>query len=64
MSGIVFCYTLVMVVMLQRTEKLGELIIMVCEMITELNKFFITFGMLIGAFIIVGRQLNEEFKEE
>ena len=53
-----------MVVMLQRTEKLGELIIMVCEMITELNKFFITFGMLIGAFIIVGRQLNEEFKEE
>jgi hypothetical protein len=37
---------------------------MVSQMINELNKFIITFGMLIGGFIIVGRQLNEELKEK
>ena len=31
-------------------------------MVTELQKFVITFGMLIGGFIVVGRQLNEEIK--
>lgn len=37
---------------------------MVNEMISELRKFIITFGLLIVAFIIVGRQLNREIKIE
>lgn len=41
--------------MLQRTQKLGELIVMVFQMISELNKFIFTFGLAIGCFIIVGR---------
>ena len=50
--------------MLQRTDTLGDLIMMATQMVTELQKFVITFGMLIGGFIIVGRQLNEELKVE
>ena len=37
---------------------------MVNQMANELWKFLITFGMLIGGFIIVGRQLNAELKTE
>jgi len=48
-------YSFIMILMLQRTPKLGELIMMVNEMISELRKFIITFGLLIIAFIIVGR---------
>jgi hypothetical protein len=44
-----------MIVMLQRTDTLGDLIMMVNQMINELQKFFVTFGMLLGGFIIVGR---------
>lgn len=51
-----------MIVMLQRTDALGDLIMMVNQMIGEMQKFLITFGMLLGGFIIVGRQLNEELK--
>jgi len=51
-----------MIVMLQRTDTLGDLIMMVNQMMNELQKFITTFGMLIGGFIIVGRQLNEELK--
>jgi len=57
-------YSFMMIIMLQRTPKLGELIMMVSEMISELRKFIITFGLLIIAFIIVGRQLNREIKME
>lgn len=49
--------------MLQRTDALGDLIMMVNQMISEMQKFLVTFGMLIGGFIIVGRQLNEELKQ-
>ena len=44
-----------MIVMLQRTDTLGDLIMMVNQMMSELQKFIITFGMLIGGFVIVGR---------
>ena len=37
---------------------------MMNQMVNELQKFIITFGMLIGGFVIVGRQLNEELKVE
>jgi len=35
---------------------------MVNQMISELRKFLITFGLLIGLFIIIGRQLSSELK--
>ncbi len=57
-SALMVQYAFIMIIMLQRTPKLGELIMMVSEMISELRKFIITFGLLIIAFIIVGRQLN------
>ena len=53
-----------MIVMLQRTQKLGELIMMVNEMISEFKKFMITFGLMIGLFIIIGRQLSSELNIE
>ena len=37
---------------------------MVNFMISELKQFMITFGLVVVTFIIVGRQLNEEFKNE
>lgn len=55
---------MISIVMLQRTQKLGELIIMVANMTEELKKFFITFGLAIGGFIVLGRQLNQEIKVE
>lgn len=54
-SALVVLYTLIMILMLQRTQKLGELIMMVDQMINELGKFIVTFGLLIVGFIIVGR---------
>ena len=37
---------------------------MVSNMTDELQKFFITFGLAIGGFIVLGRQLNAEIKVE
>jgi hypothetical protein len=37
---------------------------MVNFMIIELKQFMITFGSIMLAFVIVGRQLNREFKIE
>jgi hypothetical protein len=48
--------------MLQRTNKLGELIMMMQEMIKEMIKFFATFGLIIGIFLIIGRMLLHEIK--
>jgi hypothetical protein len=63
-SALVCLYSLMMIVMLQNTQKLGELIMMVNHMISELQKFITTFGLMIVIFIIVGRLLNAEFKTE
>jgi len=57
-----FLYTIIMIYKLQGTQKLGELIIMVNFMFIELRQFLFTFGLVIVAFVIVGRQLNREFK--
>jgi len=54
-SALVILQTLIMIMMLQRTEKLGEIIIMTEYMTEELGKYFATFGVLIAAFIIIGR---------
>jgi hypothetical protein len=53
-SAIVIQYAIVVILMMQRTQKLGELIMMIVQMVYELKKFIITFGLLIGLFIIVG----------
>lgn len=61
-SSQVVLYTLFVIIMLQRTQKLGELILMIGYMVDEFKKFIITFGLLIGLFIIVGMQLTKELK--
>ena len=50
--------------MLQRTKGLGELIKMLMEMLTEMLKFFFTFGLVISVFYFVGRMLMKELKLE
>lgn len=64
MSLTVFLYSIIMIYKLRGLQKLGELIIMVNFMIIELKQFLITFGSIMLAFVIVGRQLNREFKVE
>jgi hypothetical protein len=44
--------------MLQRTEDLGEVILMFGEMIGELSRFFLTFGLIVGLFLLVGVFMN------
>mmetsp|Transcript_11812 Transcript_11812/g.18171 ORF Transcript_11812/g.18171 Transcript_11812/m.18171 type:complete len:182 (+) Transcript_11812:6197-6742(+) len=56
----VVLFSLVMISMLQRTQKLGELIMMVNQMIQELKKFIFTFGLLIIGFMVVASQLKLE----
>jgi hypothetical protein len=50
--------------MLQRTQKLGELIMMLGQMVSELKKFLFTFGLILVLFMLVGRQLTEQLKKE
>jgi hypothetical protein len=50
--------------MLQRTQYLGELIMMLDQMKNELSKFFLTFGLIIITFLFLGRLLSSELKFE
>ena len=63
-SILVILYAVVMIMMLQRTQKLGELIMMVSQMVSELRKWLLTFGLMLVLFILLGRQLNEILKKE
>jgi len=54
-SATVFLYSLIMVYKLKGLQQLGELIIMVGFMISELRQFLVTFGLILVLFIIVGR---------
>jgi phosphatidylglycerophosphate synthase len=63
-SILIVLYATIMIMMLQRTQKLGELIMMVAQMVSELRKWLLTFGLLIILFILLGRQLNEILKIE
>mgnify|MGYP006092092429 CR=1 FL=1 len=63
-SILIILYATIMIMMLQRTQKLGELIMMVGQMVSELKKWLLTFGLLIILFILLGRQLNEILKKE
>lgn len=63
-SVLVVLYATMMIMMLQRTQKLGELIMMVGQMLNELKKFLFTFGLILMLFILVGKQLNEKLKKK
>jgi hypothetical protein len=63
-SLLILLYSVLTIIMLQRTQELGNMITMFISMINELKKFLVTFGLLIIAFVIVGRQLNGQFKSE
>lgn len=54
-SLLILLYSVLTIIMLQRTQELGNMITMFISMINELKKFLVTFGLLIIAFVIVGR---------
>mmetsp|Transcript_11821 Transcript_11821/g.18205 ORF Transcript_11821/g.18205 Transcript_11821/m.18205 type:complete len:272 (+) Transcript_11821:948-1763(+) len=60
----VLVFSLKMIVMLQRTRSLGELIMMVSQMINELKKFLFTFGLLIIGAVVVTSQLKLELLKD
>ena len=63
-SVLVIQLTILSVMMLQRTNHLGELIMMLTQMISELGRFFVTFGLLIGLFLLIGRILNQQLQSK
>mmetsp|Transcript_22212 Transcript_22212/g.34380 ORF Transcript_22212/g.34380 Transcript_22212/m.34380 type:complete len:94 (-) Transcript_22212:9-290(-) len=52
--------TMLAVSQLQKAPSLGQIILMFNSMVNQLLYFFATFGTLIGAFVVVGRLINEE----
>ena len=63
-SSTIVLTSFIMISMLQRSASLGDLIMMVKVMVEELGKFILTFGVVIGAFIIVGTILKLELYNE
>lgn len=61
-SVIIIQLCVISIVMLQRTQYLGELIMMLDQMMNELFRFFATFGLVIGLFLLLGRMLSSELK--
>ena len=55
-------YSVMTLVMLQKTPKLGDLISMFTKILNELNKFIMSCGLIIIAFTVVSYSLNTEFK--
>lgn len=62
MSAIAVLYSTMTVIMLQRTQSLGDLITMFTQIVNEAKKFIITFGLVIVVSVVVGYALNTEFK--
>jgi len=62
MSMLIIQLCAISIIMLQRTQYLGELIMMLDQMKNELVRFFITFGLIIALFLLLGRMLGEELK--
>jgi len=61
-SAIITQSSIISIIMLQRTQYLGQLIMMLQQMMTEFSKFFLTFGLIIAMFLIIGRMLGSELK--
>lgn len=52
------------IIIMQRIQYLGDLIMMLDHIKNELIRFFATFGLMIGLFLLVGKLLNEQLKYE
>lgn len=61
-SCVIIQSSMLCIIMLQRTQYLGELIIMLYQMINEFLRFFGTFGLVILMFWLIGRILGADFK--
>lgn len=61
-SCIIIQSSVTCIIMLQRTQYLGELIIMLYQMVNEFLRFIATFGLVIIMFWLMGRILGADFK--
>ena len=59
---IVIQNTLILLFMLEKTQGIGELILMITHMINEFKKFIMTFGFLVCLFVIILMNLGKELK--
>lgn len=57
-------YVAMLIIMLERTEGLGELIMMIIQIMSELYRFILTFGSFILLFLIILLTLNKELVYE
>ena len=60
-SIIVVLYVSLLIILLQRTDGLGELIMMILHINKELYRFFFTFGSVIILFLLIYITLEQEF---
>ena len=58
----VVLYTLIMIIMLQRTKSLGDMITMLVTVAQELKKFLLTFILIFIAFILFTQNMGTELK--
>lgn len=63
-SLVVILYTIVFLQMLEKTEGLGNLILMTKFVAIELARFFLTFGSFISLFLILYWTLQEDIRTE
>ena len=57
-------YSSISVLMLQRMSYIGELITMMSYMIPEMVRFFSTFALIMILFLLTGRFMGSELREE
>mmetsp|Transcript_31436 Transcript_31436/g.48064 ORF Transcript_31436/g.48064 Transcript_31436/m.48064 type:complete len:92 (+) Transcript_31436:2754-3029(+) len=58
----VFLHTLILLLMLKRSPTLGQLILMIQEMLTELQRFAMTMSFIVAVFVLLGRICQRIFK--
>jgi len=62
LSVLIIQSSIAILYMLQRTQYLGQTIMMLTFMISEILRFFATFGIIMIIFIIVGGMLKSDLK--
>mmetsp|Transcript_12390 Transcript_12390/g.19306 ORF Transcript_12390/g.19306 Transcript_12390/m.19306 type:complete len:183 (+) Transcript_12390:4230-4778(+) len=62
LSVLIIQSSIAILYMLQRTQYLGQTIMMLTFMISEIMRFFATFGIIMLIFIIVGAMLQSDLK--
>jgi hypothetical protein len=60
----VFLNTVILLSMLKRAPMIGQLILMITEMIDELQRFGLTVGVILLCFVLITRISSREFKTE